>query len=292
MDRRQLPLSALRAFEAAAQTLHLGKAGEQLGVTHGAISHQIRALEEQLGVVLFSRANNRMALTAAGISLYDSVRDGFDLIADGARHLSRDKMSGTLHIACTQTMATCWATKHICEFSEHYPNINIRVSVIDAMQTQIPKDIDIALCYGKPMEDERQLSMLVSPPLYPVCSPTLLNKIGHSVSVHRLVEQTLIHEGHGQWSRWLEQYKARHTPVKNIYFSNTSQAIAAASQGYGIALANSFETLEFIKNGQLVHCLNKPLDEPHNYYILRQHDAYLPLKVRLFEEWIMRALHS
>ena len=113
MDRRKLPLSALRAFEAAAQTLHLGKAGEQLGVTHGAISHQIRALEEQLGVVLFSRANNRMALTAAGISLYDSVRDGFDLIADGARHLSRDKMSGTLHIACTQTMATCWATKHI-----------------------------------------------------------------------------------------------------------------------------------------------------------------------------------
>ena len=102
-DRRTLPLSALRAFESAGRHLHLGRAGSELGVTHGAISHQVRALEDKLGLKLFTRANNRLQLTSAGEHLLSSVRDGFDRIVDGALHLNPDSIAGELTIGCTHT---------------------------------------------------------------------------------------------------------------------------------------------------------------------------------------------
>ena len=113
MDRRTLPLSSLRAFESAAETLHLGQAGERLGVTHGAISHQVRALEDRLGTALFIRAHNRLTLTPAGARLYQAVKEGLDRILDGTRNLDPQELDGPLTIGCTQTIATSWAARLI-----------------------------------------------------------------------------------------------------------------------------------------------------------------------------------
>ena len=98
LDRRTLPLSALRAFESAGRRLHMGRAGEDLGVTHGAISHQVKTLERQLDVELFVRANNRLKLTSAGERLLLAVRDGFDRIIDGELQLDCDQLTGNLVI--------------------------------------------------------------------------------------------------------------------------------------------------------------------------------------------------
>ena len=105
LNKRTLPLSGLRAFESAGRHLHLGRAGEELGVTHGAISHQVRALEAQLGVKLFIRANSRLQLTDAGQRLLMAVGEGFEKILEGAQHLDPDSLAGSLIIACTQTRA-------------------------------------------------------------------------------------------------------------------------------------------------------------------------------------------
>ena len=102
LERRTLPLSALRAFESAGRQLHMGRAGEELGVTHGAISHQVRALEQQLGVKLFIRANNRLKLTGAGKRLLNAVREGFDRIVDGTLQLDPDSLTGVLVIGCSR----------------------------------------------------------------------------------------------------------------------------------------------------------------------------------------------
>ena len=128
IDKRTLPLSALRAFERAAYHLHLGKAGEDLGVTHGAISHQVRSLEERLEVKLFLRAHNRLELTPAGRRLYESVNEGLNTILEGTHNLKPDELTGSLVIACTQTIATSWANKHICVTHWELENSNFKTS--------------------------------------------------------------------------------------------------------------------------------------------------------------------
>lgn len=290
MDRRSLPLSALRAFERAATHLHMGKAGEELGVTHGAVSHQVRLLESRLNVQLFSRAHNKLSLTPAGARLLQAVSDGLDRILEGTRYLDPENLQGPLTIGCTQTIATSWAAKHICEFNEHYPTITINIREIEPRQVSIPREIDVAICYGAPRDDERRSVPLSMPQLYPVCSPRLLQQGGSVTQPTDILGFTLIHDQQVPWTKWLKRYGlADRQPRRNIYFPNTSQALSAALLGYGVAIANTFETDEFIRSGQLVRLLDKPADEECGYYLLAPSAANETLKSRVFEEWIIRA---
>lgn len=292
MDRRKLPLSALRAFEAAAQCNSLSQAGQQLGVTHGAISHQIRSLEERLGVQLFSRANNRLHLTPEGGRLYEAVHRGFNTILDGTRNLNPEQLSGELVIACTQTIATVWAARAICQFYEKYPSIQIIVQEIQPLQRHIPPDVDIAICYGEPAAEDREVLQFASPALHPVCSPTLMNERKSARSPDDIAQFPIIHDHTVPWSRWFERYcKADIQAERNIYFPNTSQAINVARMGFGVALANSFEAKHFIEQGELIRVFDDtPIAEEHAYYLLRNADEQKSLKVRVFEEWMAQSV--
>ncbi len=208
----------------------MSRAGEQLGVTHGAISHQIRALEEQLGVQLFSRAHNKLSLTPAGVRLYQAVNAGFNTIADGDRSLNLQELSGRLVIACSQTIASVWATQAICSFYEKYPSIDIEVREIKPLQKNIPLDVDFAICYGEPDSHCREVSEVAAPLLHPVCNPTLLKHRKPLRKAKDLLAFTLIHDGAVQWSRWFEHNGAPGA-AKNIYFPNTNQALMAARLG-------------------------------------------------------------
>lgn len=289
-DRRNLPLSALRAFESAATYLHLGKAGTDLGVTHGAVSHQIRSLEEKLGVQLFSRAHNRLTLTPAGSRLFQSVKSGFDTLLDGTRNLDPNDLSGPLVIACTQTIATSWAIKHICEFSQAYPTIDISVREIAPRAKSISRDVDVSICYGQPTKDDRNITKLASPLLYPVCSPRILQDHKRKHKTTDILSFVLIHDHQVSWKRWLSHYGMdKNTPKSNIHFPNTSQALNAARLGHGIALGNTFETQEYIREGQLVRMLDKSIEEENSYFLLTHNGTNKTLKTQIFAEWIIQA---
>lgn len=289
LNRRTLPLSALRSFEAAAQYLHLGKAGEELGVTHGAVSHQIRSLEDKLGVKLFTRTSNRLALTPAGSRLYISVKDGLDRILDGTHNLNPDALSGPLVVACTQTIATSWAAKHICEFQKRYPTIQIHVREIHPRQSVIPRDIDIALCYGAPDPDDRRIVLMASPQLYPVCSPALMKGQIDFARNENWNALTLLHDKEVSWSRWFEHNMVPMPDFKNsIFFPNTSQALTAARLGYGVALCNNFETQTYIQDGTLILLSEKSIPEEKSYYLLSHPEHRRSLKSELFENWILK----
>jgi len=257
-------------------------------VTHGAVSHQIRTLEDRLGVKLFSRAHNRLTLTPAGHRLHASVKAGFDIIVEGTRNLNPQELSGSLVVACTQTMATCWANTLITQFYEKYPTINITVKEIEPRQKEIPNDIDVAICYGKPIKDDRELIMLASPPLYPVCNPRLLQKQERNYRPKDIYQFTLLHDTQISWSRWLAHYKVEEpADSSHLYFPNTSQALSVACSGYGVALGNTFETKDFIEEGRLVHLLSKSTKMEHDYYLLSQPEEIRSLKSQIFVEWIM-----
>jgi len=287
LDRRTMPLSALRAFESAGRHLHMGRAGEDLGVTHGAISHQVRALEQQLGVKLFIRANNRLKLSGAGEHLLKAVRDGFDRIVDGTLHLDPDSLTGALVIGCTQSTGASWAVKHIGEFQLQYPQIDIHVVETQPRQTDIPREIDVAICYGKPTAGGRQLEELASPLVYPVCSPRILHGIPAITRPGHLGRLTLLHDNQNSWSRW---FAAMDEPepenVKQVHFYSTNLSLTAARLGYGVALCNLFEIQEDLLQGSLVKLLKKAVPETHNFYLLTNQAEHRSLRAQLFEDWI------
>jgi len=287
LDRRTLPLSALRAFESAGRHLHMGRAGEDLGVTHGAISHQVRALEQQLGVSLFIRANNRLQLTSAGERLLGSVRDGFDRIVDGALHLDPDNLTGRLVIGCTESTGASWAIKHIGEFQLQYPQIDIHVVEVQPQQKNIPREVDVAICYGKPSAGGRELVELVAPPVFPVCSPRILHGIPAITRPGHLGRLTLLHDSLNDWSHW---FSAMDVPVpenvKQIHFFSTNLSLVAARLGFGVALCNLFEIQEDLREGRLVKLLKKAVAESSNYYLLTNRLEHRSLRAQLFEDWI------
>jgi LysR family glycine cleavage system transcriptional activator len=287
LDRRTLPLSALRAFESAGRHLHLGRAGNELGVTHGAISHQVRALEQKLGIKLFSRANNRLTLTSAGERLLISVRDGFDRIVDGALHLNPDSDAGELTIGCTQTSGSSWAVKYIMEFQASYPQMEIRVSEVHPLQVNIPRDIDVTICYGKPDVGDRRLEELISLSVFPVCSPTLLFGQAPIETPADMAQLPLLHDNQNNWSKWFSEVHVELSAIhQQTYFFNTVLSLTAARNGFGVALCNPLEVQDDLREGRLVRLLEHAIPESQDYYLLCDPIDRQSRRARLFEEWM------
>jgi LysR family glycine cleavage system transcriptional activator len=292
-DRRTLPLSALRAFESAGRHLHLGRAGSELGVTHGAISHQVRALEEKLGLKLFIRANNRLQLTSAGEHLLNSVRDGFDRIVDGALHLNPDSIAGELIIGCTHTSGSSWAVKHIMQFQANYPQMDIRVVEVRPQQQEIPSEIDIAICYGKPNVGNRRLEDLISPSVFPVCSPTLLFGRESIENPEQLTRLPLLQDDQNTWPRWFSAMDVEvPDSIRQTHFFSTALSLTAARNGFGVALCNSLEVQDDLREGRLVKVLEDSIPESHKYYLLCNFDEGQTLRAQLFEEWINKLMKN
>lgn len=283
-----MPLAALRAFESAGKHLHMGRAGEELGVSHGAISHHIRALEDRLGVMLFRRAHRTLQLTAAGTRLLSSVKQGFDCIADGAINLDPGSMVGPLVVGCTPTIGASWILRHLGEFQQNYPQTSIDLVEIQPRQKDIPSEVEVAICYGEPAPDnEREVKKLLSPLLYPVGSPRILHKRRSITRPSHLTRFPLLHDRVNSWANWFAA-AACDVPeqIREIHLFNTVLAINAARQGLGIALCNALEIENELREGQLVVLLDRAIPESDGYFLVTDESARQTVRARLFAEWI------
>ena len=194
LSRRNLPLNALRAFEVAARYCHLGLAAEELGVTHGAVSRQVRQLEDQLGVTLFDRSHRRLTLTTAGRRLSVTVGEALNRLTDGTLYLDPESVAGRLVVATTPSISTGWLLAMISAFSEKYPEIELHLVNIQPGQKQLPPEVSVAVCFGEPEEPHRLVRELFREQHFPVASPALL-AAGHPVgNASDLLRYPLIHE--------------------------------------------------------------------------------------------------
>lgn len=291
LNRRTMPLSALRAFESVGIYLHMGKAGEELGVTHGAISHQVKTLEKHLGIELLNRSKRQLQLTDSGKILLKAIKDGFDTIMDGALHLNPNSMEGSLVIACTQTAGASWLAKHVCDFHVQYEQIEIDIVEIQPQQKEIAQEIDIAICYGKPNAGERRIETLTSAPIFPVCSPRLLHGVKAITRPEHLTLFPLLNDSQNSWGRWFNTLNLEiPNNIKQLHFFSTNLTLSAARHGKGIALSNNFEVKEDLREGRLIQLLNRTIPESHDYYLLTDKPEKQSLRAKLFEEWITKAL--
>src|SRR3954449_6404110 len=174
MLRRLPPLNALKAFEAAARHESFTRAAEELCVTQGAVSHQVKALEAELGVKLFNRERQRLAITDAGRDYLAVVRDALDRIAVGTERLVQRQTSGVLTVSTSPDFAAKWLVHRLGRFAEAHADIDLRVSATMHHVDFAREDVDLAVRHGDgnwPGLDTVQLS---TEQLFAVCSPNLI----------------------------------------------------------------------------------------------------------------------
>ncbi|MFZ5791305.1 MAG: LysR substrate-binding domain-containing protein [Pseudomonadota bacterium] len=290
MTRRLPPLNALKAFEAAARAGHIGRAAEELKVTRGAVSQQIKILEEHLGVVLFDRVSNRLCLTASGQAFLPVVSYALDAIANEALKLQRPNLQGRLTVAAAPALASKWLLFQIDEFWAAYPDIDVRVRVIAPHSRELPEDCDVAIEYGHGNWPGRWVQAFDPADLTPVCSPKLLNASSYRLHAPADLERfRLIHDDDGtMWRRWLTAAGAAGLDARRgLFVDNFVYALDAAVAGLGVALADRVTTAFYLSSGALVRPLDYVFPGTGSYYIVVDPARReLPL-VKAFVSWIM-----
>src|SRR5258708_30700191 len=174
MPRHLPPLNALKAFEAAARSESFTRAAEELCVTQGAVSHQVKSLEATIGIKLFRRERQRLIITEAGREYLIVIRDALDRIAAGTERVVQRQNSGVLTISTSPDFAAKWLVNRLGRFAETHPGIDLRISATVHHIDFAHEDVDVAIRHGDGDLAGLDLVRLCSERLFPVCSPTLI----------------------------------------------------------------------------------------------------------------------
>ena len=289
MLRRLPSLNALKAFEAAARHESFTKAANELSVTQGAVSHQVKALEVELGLRLFNRERQRLVITDAGRSYLEVVRDAFDRLALGTNRVLQLQTSGVLAVSASPNFATKWLVHRLGRFIETHPEIDLRVSGSHQHVDFVNEDIDLAIRHGDGQWPGLSVTRLCVEELFPVCSPKFMRGRNALRSPADLKRRTLLHvDDRRQWSKWLEAADVPTTGIeRGPIFNQSHMVIDAAVDGQGIALARTALAAWDLCAGRLVRPFPLALKAPYAYWIVcPKTTADLP-KISIFREWLL-----
>jgi LysR family glycine cleavage system transcriptional activator len=289
MPRRLPALNALKAFEAAARYESFTRAAEELCVTQGAVSHQVKALEAELGLKLFNRERQRLVITEAGRSYLNVVRDAFDRIANGTERLLQRQNAGVLTVSTSPNFAAKWLVHRLGRFAEAHPSIDLRVSASLHHVDFAREDVDLAIRHGNGQAPGLHVTRLCAEELFPVCSPKLLQGSYSLRAPADLSRHTLLHVNDRQdWRNWLETAGAEHVDVsRGPILNQASMAIDAAIDGQGVALARSALAAWDAIAGRLVRPFAFALPATFSYWIVcPKATAKLP-KIAAFTDWLL-----
>ncbi|PRP71060.1 transcriptional regulator [Chromobacterium amazonense] len=261
------PLNSLRIFEAAARLESFSAAAGELFVTHGAVSKQIKQLEDWLGVLLFERSGGRVKLTDAGWRYLVQVQDGLDLIANATAQLLQPNRQRRLSINSTPTFAAYWLLPRLAGFRARHPDLELHLVTSDRDLSRLDAPFDIAIRRGpgdwpghiaKPFLKEWEL---------PLASPALLARLPLNNPAD-LVSHTLLHADTRPtaWPRWLTLAGAPELkPACSLHFDKFSLALQAAIDGLGVVLGPLPMAQALIASGQLVSPLPEPVVTVRDY---------------------------
>jgi LysR family glycine cleavage system transcriptional activator len=288
MRPRLPPLNNLKAFDAAARHESFTRAAEELCVTQGAVSQQVKALEAALGIKLFNRERQRLIITEAGRDYLTIVRDALDRIALGTERLLQRQSAGVLTVSTSPDFAAKWLVHRLGNFAEAHSDIDLRVSATMHHVDFAREDVDMAVRHGDgnwPGLDAMQLS---AEQLFAICSPKLLS--GRRLAKPAdILKFPLIHlDNRADWTKWLRvtgisDDNVRHGPVLN----RASMVIDAAINGQGIALARTTLAAWDLLNGRLVRPFADALRLSKTYWIVCPKAASNIPKVATFRNWLL-----
>ena len=295
MNKRDLPpLSALRAFEAAARHMSFRVAAEELGLTQSAISHQVAALEEHFATRLFDRVGRRVALSEAGRMFFPFVRDGFDRVTQGTDLLRRARTSEDLRVQVYVTVAVRWLIPRLHRFQTANPNVVVRVNTSHFDWEFDPAIADLGLiCTASPDRAGLQYDHLFDALLFPVCTPGLAQAgLGMRQPVD-LVNHALlqVYTTANDWHIWLQAAGVPNLKGRAAaQFDSYLLAIEAALDGQGVALAPHFLVAEDLKLGRLVKPFALEVRQPARWYLACPAARAYDRSIETFRTWLQREI--
>ncbi|PJD01759.1 LysR family transcriptional regulator [Enterobacter mori] len=284
------PLQTLRAFEATARLSSMTLAAAELHVTHGAISRQIRKLEEHLGFKLFFRLTRQIILTDKGAEFHHVVtRLLSDLVRESERLRGRNLIK-SLRISTTVSFASKWLAQRLSQFSQRYPEFDIQLDVTDINVDLNDGQVDAAIRYGlgnyRDVSSERMFDETVTP----VCSPGFLEKHNGLTEIKELFNCILLHEYKMQanWQAWFEMAGERNFSChQGPLWTLGSMATEAAIRGEGIALGRSVLIADDVAAGRLVIPFPQyKLKAERGYDLVYRPDDKHTFKITILRQWL------
>jgi LysR family glycine cleavage system transcriptional activator len=277
MPRRRLPpLTSLRAFEAAARHLSFEKAGDELAVTASAVGQQVKALETWLGRPLFRRLPSKgVALTGVGERYAGSLSDLLDRLHEATARVLRTENSRVVTVSTLPSFAVNWLVPRLGRLREHYPDLDVRVSLSTGRTDFTREDVDVVVRFGRAPWPGLRSDLLMEETFFPVCSTALLNDPERPLrEPSDLRHHTLLHEvidavpDYITWDRWLAALGVEGIDTsRGPRFQHTFLSLQAAASGQGIALATSVLIGDYLDAGRLARPFEQEVKGTYQYHI-------------------------
>lgn len=286
MDDRLPPLTALRAFEAAARHLNFSRAAEELHVTHGAVSHQMKALEAHLGIALFQRQGRAMRLTEAGQQLHEHVHEALQLLKRGVAELRDQARGQVLTVTTTPSFATRWLLPRLADFQARHPEIDVNLRASQALADFARDGVDLAIRYGPGAWPGLAAEKLLDEEIFPVCSPDFR---GGRLPTRpaELADLVLLRDTRQPWRDWflsvgLDWPELTRGPL----YDDVSLSLQAAAGGLGVALARRALAAAELASGRLVRLFGDAVPTSFAYYVVHPPGAQQLPKIAAFRAWL------
>ncbi len=290
MNRRLPPLIAMRVFECVARHLSFTRAADELCVTPAAVSHQIRTLEDWLGISLFKRLNRSIKLTTAGEVYAVQLTRSFDLMTEATNRVVNMSGAKVLKVATLDSFMAVWLLPRLNIFHGLYKDMNVRFQSlrqeVDALSTG---DVDLEIRYGKGNWPGLHRKEILCEDVFPVCSPKLLQR-NHKLKVlSDLKHFNLLHDVIDlDWKQWLEHFNVEDVdPERGFGFNQSHFVLQACIDGHGVALGREALVAEALASGQLIRPFKESLPSPYSYYIVYREDDTDLSYIKDFASWLI-----
>jgi LysR family glycine cleavage system transcriptional activator len=290
--RKLPPLNALRAFEAAARHLSFKRAAAELHVTQAAVSHQVRALEAQLGLALFVRLHRALQLTPAGARYLPALSDAFDRLDEATLALRARPRTPRLVLSVVPSFGANWLVPRLGSFRARHPAIDLVVLSSSELVDFARDPVDVGIRFGPGRWPGVRADLLLAEEYLPVASPKLVRGRRALRRPEDLRRHTLLHdETHDAWRAWLASAGVTSVDAeRGVVFSDSSQLVAAAAAGQGVALARKLLAAPYLRARTLVRAFQGSIPAEFAYYVVCAESRAAEPAIRAFRDWIVGEL--
>ncbi|MCM2395276.1 LysR family transcriptional regulator [Rhizobium sp. S95] len=284
MVRPHLPLNALRAFEAAARHLSFTRAAIELCVTQAAVSHQVKLLEQRLGVTLFRRLPRGLMITEEGQALLPSLQESFDRMADMLERFQGGHVQEVLAIGAVGTFAVGWLLPRLADFRRQYPYIDVRLSTNNNRVDIAAEGLDYTIRFGNGAWHDIEAEALFEAPLSVLCIPQIARQLEKPEDVAR---QSLLRSyRHDEWPEWFEAAGVSPPQIRGPVFDSSIIMVEAALQGAGVALAPPLMFSRHLASGAIEQPF--PIHVSKGcYWLTRLKSRSMMPAMQAFSTWMM-----
>ncbi|WP_416306432.1 LysR substrate-binding domain-containing protein [Neptunicella sp. SCSIO 80796] len=294
MDKRLRYIGLLRCFAAAAKHQSYSVAAQELAISQAAVSQQIRSLEQVLGTRLFVRSGRNMRLTPQGEVLSEHVGNAFNLLSQGFDQVQQAPLPGVLQVTTGLSFASIWLVPRLWKFANLYPDIKVKIVVSDELENLRHSDLDIAIRQGDTIDTSLFNETLFVDPIYPVCSPKLLEhmQVKEPQDLLNCILVEAERPGRFSWENWFELANSTIPLSKRDWLevSTLEMGINAVLAGHGVCLGAHCLVKNLIEDGLLVKPFDIEISPGLRFTFLYDQHSPKRERIKVFHQWLQQEL--